>query len=463
MNPDNNVQARLNEFLASATAACNIAADPVASKEFRPESRGPILKPPKFRDVTLPELVKEQQDQIPIPPIGHEEPPKQSLEKAASTAAKDTTAIARIPHDWGTKPFFGAGELIQKTLQIHDRQWKMGIPDPTGAPSPAITMDHIEVLLAILSEMRGNYDSPEIRISYRKLRKITRCSNKSEYLQRLRKIVGDLRLYWCQVTSKDDPNFRRFALLKHMEETGPKDQENEISVHSLERIEFHPVFLEIVQASTMRIRVDVFCGLRGDLARALYLYLPSRAALNTAEAPFQITLTNLLLELRVPPPALKCHRKKVLAKSLARLNGIEIMQGRMHLELCETADGTDFKLLVWGDAIRCKQTSGIDAFVSREGSLVKAWRQSGRSDDLLADRLGKAVGLSEYDEENLAACNLDREKDHSFFTAAKAMMGEAQFNLVLRTFMAEMATNPTAKNAFAVVSCRILESISVSR
>lgn len=113
--------------------------------------------------------------------------------------------------------------------------------------------------------------------------------------------------------------------------------------------EFYGFFNRL--ADLAHLKYDVFTAIPSPLAQAIYLYIPSRASHHTEQAPFQITLTNLLTQVSYEVPVDMAGRRTLFTRGensiLRQLDGIETLSGRFRVRLTKTADGSDWTLQAW--------------------------------------------------------------------------------------------------------------------
>lgn len=123
---------------------------------------------------------------------------------------------------------------------------------------------------------------------------------------------------------------------------------------NLEYINFDPTFLNFLGEieHLLSIRPDVFDKMTSNIAKAIYLYIPSRALKNTASNPFKITLTNLYRQINIKIPVHKSNRYQKLTQNntpvLAQLDNAAISYSKkLRVRLEETRNHRDYNFCAW--------------------------------------------------------------------------------------------------------------------
>ena len=137
------------------------------------------------------------------------------------------------------------------------------------------------------------------------------------------------------------------------------------------------------------VRLDKIAGIKSDLAQSLAIFLGSRAAHHGPglkhPKPWEIKLATLLKQTGVRDPGSKSDRKEIFTRKQKgapsvrdQLNdGVLLADGRRKLvvALKETADGTDWVLLVWSE-IDAAGTQAAQVEQRKNREIVRIGRKS---------------------------------------------------------------------------------------
>lgn len=209
-----------------------------------------------------------------------------------------------IPEIWQKEPIFMAVRQNEpREISVGDDTiWRIGTTPPVGQVLPcylrAFDVRHAEVIFALFSYFRDEglpFDA-EVNLSYTQLLKIVGWSDVNQQETLIKDILGDLENIWVEITSEN--YYEQFRILSTSGKGNPQDP----SAKVIERIIFNPTFIKILEnlESNLSIRFDVFKSIPSKIAKAIYLYLPSKAMNCTKEKPFRISLTDLFAEIGIP-------------------------------------------------------------------------------------------------------------------------------------------------------------------
>jgi hypothetical protein len=132
-------------------------------------------------------------------------------------------------------------------------------------------------------------------------------------------------------------------------------------------------------------------------------------------------------------PEYKSVRKKLFTQNrtsvLAQLDGRELINGVLRVDLAETKDGTDYNLLAWVE----KDTLDITPAQPRlaKSKLLSLWLATGRSKVEFDRRMKQRQPLSDYAEELLAKAKVTIDGSRTFFEMTCALLGENRFHAIL--------------------------------
>lgn len=372
----------------------------------------------------------------------------------------------RVPKDWLLRPVFVPGiQPKNREIIVNGNKWVMGINNPLTKnikPSSNITLGHIKVALAVLTFFHGK--NPVV-MSVTELAKRCADSRGGRYYRDLLQKMEDLREYWVSVT--DDAGVtKKFTLLGKVtliEKTPKKKpigkkQRTEAPLW-LDSVELHEEFVEFMKdfAKTLHLRFDTVRQLTSEIASSIYLYLPSRAHHHTKEDPFEITLSLLFEQLGLEKRS-KSVRHKLLTQNknsiISQLDGAETLTGRLRIELKETKDKSDWKLIAWEE--REVKTINWD---ETESKLIAAWTKSGRSKDEFNKKLLSLAEIDSYEIELLEKAEIEHTRCFKFLRQAKTLLGENRFGLLLSESKNEALEGRQAKNPTGAFIWRLLAQI----
>jgi hypothetical protein len=163
---------------------------------------------------------------------------------------------------------------------------------------------------------------------------------------------------------------------------------------------------------------------------------------------------------RIPPQKQRRHQIFTQHEDEGRsimqqLDGLETLTGVFRVQLAETADGTEWKLLAWVEQ-RKRKLAGDHG----NSKLVNAYLKSGRPQELLIQALDNIQPLSDYEMELLALAQVEVAKNRRFFEIAKALLPEAKFDGLLAEAKAdELEGRKARKNPTARLIHWIMEAV----
>ena len=360
---------------------------------------------------------------------------------ATETIVKDyninSLKESSVPQIWGKNPIFAAVKQKQATeVQLSDGAvWRMGVQPPFGKITNqdylrGLDIRHAELIFKLFAFFRdNNIDfNHKVDISYYKLLKIIGWERSKQNLEKLKDVLGDLSSIWTTIVTEKE--IKTFRILSASANWDPKNPENA----NLEYISFDPTFLEFLGNVELflSIRLDILNTMTSNIAKTIYLYIPSRALKNTKATPFRITLTNLFNQIKISIPKYKSLRFKTMSQHkksvMAQLDNVLINYNKkLKVDLEETKDGKDYNFCAWVEEVTEKD------FVAPSRDSLRTWFINGQ---------GKTPGLSKefenltkntepldiYQTETLNEAEININKSRIFLEQSKALLGTAKFN-----------------------------------
>jgi hypothetical protein len=193
----------------------------------------------------------------------------------------------------------------------------MGVQPPFGKITNqdylrGLDIRHAELIFKLFAFFRdNNIDfNHKVDISYYKLLKIIGWERSKQNLEKLKDVLGDLSSIWTTIVTEKE--IKTFRILSASANWDPQNPENA----NLEYISFDPTFLEFLGNVELflSIRLDILNTMTSNIAKTIYLYIPSRALKNTKATPFRITLTNLFNQIKISIPKYKSLRFKTMSQ-----------------------------------------------------------------------------------------------------------------------------------------------------
>ncbi|MCP4103081.1 MAG: replication initiation protein [Lentisphaerae bacterium] len=355
-----------------------------------------------------------------------------TVSKTAKTRLSNETTIPQV---WGKNPIFAATRLNEpREVVIADgTTWVMGVQPPFGETTNpeylrGFDVRHAEVIFRLLAFFRDNDIDfyHKVDISYYRLLEIIGWERSKKSLAVLKDILADLSSIWTQIRALDINRGFRFRVLSASVDEALDRPESE----HLKYIVFDPTFIEYMGniEQFLSIRLDVFNGLSSKIAKAMYLYLPSRALKATNATPFKITLTKLFEQIGIKIPKYKSLRFKTINQSknpvMKQLDHCLIsFKEKLRVSLEDTSDDKDYNLCCW-----VEQLADRDISISRTDSL-RSWFLTGKNGSA-ADFKLKLENLSElsiYEHNALEIANINLKRSMEFLLQSKALLGAGCF------------------------------------
>jgi hypothetical protein len=272
--------------------------------------------------------------------------------------------------------------------------------------------------------------SHKVDISYYKLLQIIGWKRCSKSLKTLKEILADLNNIWTQIIVNND-HYIRFQILS-AEETGYLHNSKENP--KLRYIQFAPTFLEFLGdiEKFFSIRLDIFNSLSSGIAKAIYLYIPSRALKSTKKSPFKITLTNLYRQINIKVPVYKSQRLERLTQHknpvIKQLDNDWINYNKkLRVRLEKTKDDSDYNFCAWTEEL------ADNDYKAPDGDSLRTWFINGQKNtinasELFNEQMKNITPLDWYQIETLKEAEINWEKSRIFLEQSKALLGRARFD-----------------------------------
>jgi hypothetical protein len=431
-------------------------------------------------------------------------PPKRTRAKRTppfdGTAKRDNPLV---PREWLSTPLFpvyAAPDSAPSVVKSNNRIWLFGVPNPlTGEPSHPRDIEHAAVFFTVcgfyqemgqLLPLVGDVP-PQATFSLNELARRVASYQDGVIVSKVLRRLSELRNVWVTLKYPPDANVtdaerdtvleRTFPLLANVDLSKVRQLGTCRIVRKLERVMIHPELAVLMRDinRSIHFRLAPFRQLRSEIARAIYLYMPSRAYWRDAKSPYQVSLTRLLTEIGAHVPAYPSYRRRIFtqhgavyadtpidgrrAKSiLAQLDGLEMNGGKFRCCLRPNANGDDSLFCCWRDKALSERRPLPAGPALRNGALARAYRAAGGTDqdfDLLT-RAGAAPELDALEAEWLAEASIQTENSSAFFKIAKALLGVSHFHELLREAVQELRDRPTlTHNPTGLLISRIVKRV----
>ncbi|MFZ2656653.1 MAG: hypothetical protein WAX69_17095 [Victivallales bacterium] len=327
---------------------------------------------------------------------------------------------ALVPRDFLTAPLFAAvPQEGPRRIQLSDKIWEIGVGnpfDPSARQLPALDIRQGRLLFCILYLMRRktlNIREP-VPFSLNELALLYSGRHNGRAVNDVKRLINDLRETWHKITFPDGTE-RFFTIL------GTIGLERKRNSNWLRDVSINPDFhnLILVIEKQMHIRLDVLNGIKSNLARAVYTYLPSRSVKRTERNPFIISCAKLLEQAGCNPPGYVSRQKQLFTQNrnsiLSQLDGVEVLFGKLRIKMNKRG-----YLLSWVEK-EC---------LDRNKSFHRAWIGSGRLEEEFFKRTRFLPQLDDYEEACLNSSSVDIQKNRNCFRKAKALLGEGRFDIL---------------------------------
>lgn len=357
-----------------------------------------------------------------------------------------------------------------------DRRYKIGgfhPLDPAKTP-PALDVRHARALFALLSLRKPFDSSGKVTFSMSEFCHRYARSYGGKYAKELRVLLGDLLDTYIRLQETESGKLQCYRLIERVEiSQGAHPVRSAASSADLPAsatwIDSLTLSQELCAAlddlrNTHQLNLESFMSMRSPLAQAIYLFLPSRAHHHTRAEPFEITLTRILEQVGHPvPPTRKLRRKLFLQNErsvVAQIDQALVLGGTFRLQLAETANREDYKLLAWVE----HEARDRPASPQRRGKVARAFVEGGGTQAELDRKLEHIPALTEYELNLLERGQVEVGGNERFFRLSKALLGESRFDMLLAEAKGdEIEGRPATKNPTARLIHRIMEALRTPR
>lgn len=379
------------------------------------------------------------------------------------------------PKDFFLGPVFAATpQTGQREIIVGHRHYLLGGFHPLDADArpPALDVRHARAIFTLLFFRSDYSDNPRvIRFAFNDFCRRYANSNGGRYLRAIKKIIRDLMESYIQVTDMRTKLATSYRLIERVVIPGRsicrRDSSEARSPQTelrFNEITLSPEFYGLLNriAELQDLKLSVFTSIRSPLAQAIYLYIPSRSVHHDESNPFEISMRTLLEQVSFPIPKFKSKRKELFTKHqeegrsiLQQLDGKETLTGRFRVEIVETADRSDWKLLTW-----VEKTPNAKRLINRDSKIIRAYLASGRSPEYLEQALASVTPLDDYQIGLLQAGRIEIEKNRKCLEWTKAILKDAKFNEILAGAKAdELEGRKARKNPTARLIHRLMEAV----
>jgi len=360
----------------------------------------------------------------------------------------DTTFILK---DYFRAPIFTVKPTgISRSVKVQDKIWTIGIDNPLTKDEATVkdlTIEHALIIFGIFAFTNPLEFNPKIPFSLNQLcQVIYNCSNTSTY-KKATKLLNELLYCWTSIEYPDGTK-RIFRVLKNVDVINKKPRRSSKNYSPelwLDGVELHEEFYKLVYEIENRlfIKLGLIKQLTSNLARTIYLYIPSRAIRATENnSVFKITLSKLLEQIGYPAPAYKSKRHQLFIQHdktsiINQLNKSELIGNRiLRCKLEETKDKKDYNLICWVE-------SKMKTIKEPKSTLYKAFKASGGSMDIWKEKLSE-VALCEFNSYEKDALEYFPfwKKSEKFLKMSKCLLGDyfAEYLGVVKNHLLEDKT-----------------------
>ena len=352
--------------------------------------------------------------------------------------SKQEPVTPLVPREMIVAPFFAAVKQTQeREIVVDGKRWVIGLDHPTKRRvSPALDMRHGRACFTLLSFRDRIQNGREIFFSMNEFCRRYASSQGGRYATDILNVLFDLQETWV-AREIDDGKVEYFQILGdikiHQKTARRHEALKALSMQQemwLDRVTLSPEFFGLLKRweELARICLHVLTAIRSPKAQAIYTYVPSRAVHRTKTKPFAINLATILEQIGAPVPTAKSKRKQIFTQNnnsiLSQLNGAEIIDGILRVELAETRDRSDYKLVFWVENDTAPEPITAQPIASPKKSvMLEAWLKSGRSRASFRERLKNAGPLPYHHLELLERAGVQLEKTRKFFQMAYALLG----------------------------------------
>ena len=295
---------------------------------------------------------------------------------------------ALIFKDFTKAPIFGV-TAHQNEVEGDGWVWKTGVVTPfekkKGITEPfvlGLTIEHAEIMFALMTFQPSDYHfSPnpigEVKFSMKKLCEVAFGHYNKAIYTKVCCLMDDLTKCWGSVYYKESQETHYFRVLKNITIIGkPSRRNNDGEELWLDNVVLHESYQELLNNLVRQMMIDISMFRQvtlGSLAKAIYMYIPSRAVHRSKHNPFKIKLATLFEQVgyNTSKSKRKGQRYQVMTRGkksiIEQLNGVAVYQGKMFCSLQESADGADWMLCAWvqKDNLKIEPKSSTESFFKK--------------------------------------------------------------------------------------------------
>ena len=315
------------------------------------------------------------------------------------TGKRKSDSNALVFKDFLRSPIFGV-TAHQNEVECDGWIWKTGIANPLDEsenpiiPCEGLSVEHAEIMFGLMTFQPTDYHfqpnpPATFRFSLKKLCEVSYGTYSQPHYKKAKRILKDLSECWGSVYFKESRETHSFRVLKEITIVSkPSRRQKGVQELWLDNVVLHESYQELLTHFTRQMMIDVnelHERVKGKLAKALYLFLPSRASHYTSSnKPFKIKLAKLYEQVGQTGIKLryKSTRKEVLTRGkipvIDQLNGVKIAKGTMYCDIRESSDEEDWMLCCWVEGnIQIDRSSSEsktkDWFVDELGYIPRQW------------------------------------------------------------------------------------------
>jgi hypothetical protein len=352
-----------------------------------------------------------------------------------SFAKRDETQTHK---DFVTAPIFAGEEQKEgRMVPLPDGTLLKsgGVPHPLypeAGAKPALDVRHSEILFCLYSFFRQNlidFDD-SISITKNQLFKITGWTKDKDKSKLMNRLLYDL----C--TTMNHKVFDNGTKVVFTFLIPPSsyllDKNDEILF--MKEIRFNPEFIELMSdiENRLSVQLDVFQNISNPIAKAIYLYIPSRVIAGSYDSEaksFKITSKKLFEQIAVKKEiTYRSERKKYFTQNknsiISQLDDAKInptKKLKVAIQNSKT-DKSDINLCFWAEELSPKDiTKNYD-------SKLKNWYLLGGGDEAVyIEKVKVLPELNHYEMDCIDKAKINFKENEKFLCMAKAILSEGEF------------------------------------
>ena len=386
----------------------------------------------------------------------------------------------KIPKDFVTAPLWPAKKQKgARVVKLGEKIYTIGGTHPIDKNriSPALDIRHFRVLLCLLSFADKKTPSKVIILSMNELANRFAENNGGEYNRYLKELLADLADCWFSVTENGERVSYRLLDDIQVHERYPRRKDAKSAINKqqemwLESVSLHDKFYYMLTevAKLSRVRLDVLNGISTPIAQSIYSYIPSRAVHHTENNPFEITVTKLLDQLGEDIPIDKFRRKAKFTNKrdgrlsiIEQLDGLELINGKLRVDIAETVDKSDWKLLFWVEDVKQIDVRPKFIFNGSDSKLLNAFIAHRGTKQQFDKLMKNKTPLDGYHEGVFEIAGIDYADSEEFLIMTKAIIGEHTFNGIIAELKNDVNEGRSGiKDPAKVLNNRLMKAVNPS-